>query len=333
MGISYTEAIRLLFTELDITRIPNRSSILLDRLTKANQYQTQLKWRVNVGGAAVAGRATSADVGATNTADTLKGCVLPIGDRVLGHTFSVLATEITEAKSAGEGAIKDLFLEHIYSAYSVIMPGLNAAMYNGNGSAASHGVFGLNEVVDGAAYAGIAKATFPEWVGTLLANGGTARALSRGLFDSLDVAFSRAGVNYDTIVTTPEVIKKYGQLFAADRAMTVAGPNGVADIGFSGYFYNGKPLIMDPQCPNGSMYFFDTSNVEVRTFATEATVKDDSGNVRGVQIRNSSTMGLNFSISQLLGRNPDKFEFEIGIKPQLRIRNPRSVGVVRDIIQ
>lgn len=333
MGITYTEAIRLLFTELDITRIPNRSSILLDRLTKANQYQTQLKWRVNVGGAAVAGRATSADVGSTNTSDTLKGCILPIGDRVLGHTFSVLATEIAEAKSAGEGAIKDLFLENIYSAYSVIMPALNSALYTGDGTSGSHGVFGLNQAVDAAAYGGVVKATYPEWVGALVANAGTPRALSRGLFDSLDVAFNRAGVGYDTIVTTPEVIKKYGQLFATDRAMSVAGPNGPADIGFSGYFYNGIPLTMDPQCPNGTMYFFNSTNVEVRTFATEETVKDDSGNIRGMQIRNSSTMGLNFSISQLIGRNPDKFEFEIGIKPQLRIRNPRSIGIVRDILQ
>ena len=92
MGMSYVEAIRLLFTELEITRVPNRSSVLLDRIAKANNYQTQLKWRVNVGGAAVAGRATTADVGATNAADTLKSCILPIGDRVLGHTFSVLTT-------------------------------------------------------------------------------------------------------------------------------------------------------------------------------------------------------------------------------------------------
>lgn len=333
MGISYVEAIRLLFTELEITRVPNRTSVLLDRIAKANNYQTQLKWRVNVGGAAVAGRATTADVGATNAADTLKSCILPIGDRVLGHTFSVLTTEIAEAKSAGEGAIKDLFLEHIYSAYSVIMPALNALLYSGVGSTASHGVFGLDQVVDATAYAGIVKATYPEWSGALLANGGTARALSRGLFDGLDVAFSRAGVDYDTIVTTPEVIKKYGQLFAADRAMTVAGPNGVADIGFSGYLYNGKPLLMDPQCPTGAMYFFNSSNVQLRTFATEGTVKDDGGNVRGVQVRNSNTLGLNFSISQLFGRNPDKFEFEIGIKPQLMVRNPRAVGIVRDIIQ
>ena len=333
MGISYVEAIRLLFTELDIKRIPNRSSVLLDRVSKASNYQTQVKWRINIGGAAVSGRATTADVVGADSQDTLKLCTLPIGDRVLAHSFSVLGTEVTEAKTAGEGAIRDLFLENVYSAYSVIMPELNRLMYSGTGNAASHGIFGMDQVVDAAAYAGIAKATYPEWTGALLANGGTARALSRGLFDSLDVAFSRAGVDYDTIMTTPEVIKKYGQLFAADRAMTVAGPNGVADIGFSGYLYNGKPLMMDPQCPSGSMYFFNSANVEVRTYATEETLRDSNDEVRGVQVRGDSTMGLNFSIARLYSRNPDKYEFEIGIKPQLRVFNPRSVGIVRDIIQ
>ena len=333
MGISYVEAIRLLFTELEITRIPNRSSVLLDRMAKASNYQTQVKWRVNVGGGAVSGRATTADVAGTDSQDTLKTCNLPIGDRVLGHAFSILGTEITEAKSAGEGAIRDLFMENIYSAYSVIMPELNRLLYVGTGNAGSHGIFGLDQVVDATAYAGIVKATYPEWVGALSANGGTARALSRGLFDSLDVAFSRSGVDYDTIITTPEVIKKYGQLFAADRAMTVAGPNGVADIGFSGYFYNGKPLLMDPQCPAGSMYFFNSANVQVRTFATEETVMNGSNEVRSLQVRNNNTMDLNFSIAQLYGKNPDKLEFEIGIKPQLMVRNPRAVGIVRDIIQ
>lgn len=327
------EALRLLIEE-DIEKVPFRPYVMLSKITKEDEFQSQVKWNANVGGAQAQGRATTADASTTNT-DTVKQAILSIGDRVLGHAFSILRTDIVQAKRTGQGALRNLFSEHIQTAFDVILPELNRVIYQGTGNAASHGVTGLDAVLASTNYAGIDSTTYTEWVSYVNANGGTLRALNADHFSAMEIALQRRGVIYDSIWTTPEIAEKYKKLFATDRNLTVNQVNGTADIDFSTVSYGGKPIYGDTQCPNNTLYFLDTRSIVLKTFALgEATnLTDDTGRVIGSQANAQKTKGLNFLVAELPSNNPHAVKYEISVQPQLRVRQPKRISALKDIIQ
>jgi hypothetical protein len=333
MAITVVEAVRKQFTELDIQKVPYRPSALVNMLRKQDQQQLSIEWRANTGGAVVGGRAVTADVPTTNDpVDVYKKAVLPIGDHVVSYKMELNRDRLTELRRIGEGALNNMIRVEVETAYEVILNGLSSLCYTGDGSAASRGVFGLNQAFDATAYAGIAKATFTEWVAYADANAGTGRALTRAMFEKVDVNAERKGVVLDRIITTPEIIKKYTSLFSSDRGYNVVGGSRPqADIGFVGASYNGVELYSDPQCPNGSMYFLNSNAIELRTFKADDVYLE--GRLMKATTAGENTYGLNFIISDITNRNPDKIELEIAVKPQLWIRQPKFVSIVRDIIQ
>lgn len=316
-----------LLIEEEIANVNFRPYVMLARLLKRNAFQTLIQWDVNVGGGAVQGRAVTADA-TTTTTDTVKKASLNIGDRVLGHAFSIRRTDITQARRTAPGALRDLFATHIQTAFDVILPTLNQQVYTGTGNAGSHGVIGLETVITGSSYAGLTTGDSADWASYVNANGGTGRNLSRQLFSAVDINLARRGVAYDAIFTTPEVVEKYGELFSADRALNTAQVNGVADIGFSGYTYKGKPIIFDVHCPNGTLYFPDTSQVQLYTYALNDALVEDSQMVDATK-----TLGLNFLVAQLPSNNPHAVRYEISLQPQLKVHNRKAVAALKDINQ
>ncbi len=333
MAITLVEAVRKQFTELDIQKVPFRPAAMLNMLPKRDQQQLSIEWRANVGGAVASGRAVTADVSTTKDAvDVYKKAVLPIGDHVVSYNMELNTDRLTELSAIGEGAVQQELQLEVETAYEVILNGLGGLIYTGTGSAGDRGVFGLNQALDATAYAGLAKATYTEWVAYSDTNGGTGRALSRAMFEKVDVHMQRKGVAYDTIVTTPEIVKKYTSLFSTDRGYNVVGGSRPqADIGFVGASYNGVNLYADPQCPDGSMYFLNSRGIELRTFRANDVVRN--GRLIKAVTQGENTFGMNFIISEIPNRNPDKIELEIAVKPQLWIKQPKYVGIVRDIIQ
>lgn len=332
MPITYTDVLRTQISKLEIEKIPHRPAAMLGILPKESQLQRTIEWDVNIGGSAVGGRATTADVSATDdAADTWRKASLPISQHLVSHKFSILHDLIIEARAIGRGAVANLFQSHIDMAYEVILQGLNQLLYTGTGNAASRGVFGLNA----ARTAGYAGLTATDWIAYVDANGGTARALTRSMFERIDVNVRRKNGTYNAIVTTPELIRRYQSLFATDRTYQARGVgNGLplADIGYSGASYNGIPLFEDNDCPNGTMYFLDLRKIKLKTFASRDVTSLD-GRTTKANLNGSSTFGMDWQIAQINNRNPDLLEFEIGVKPQLWMYQPKFVSVVADIIQ
>jgi hypothetical protein len=333
MAITLVEAVRKQFAELDIQKVPFRPAALLNMMPKRDQKQLSVEWRANVGGAVVGGRAVTADVSTTkDPVDVYKKAVLAIGDHVVSYNMELNIDRLTELSAIGEGAVQQELQLEVETAYEVILNGLSTLLYTGDGTATSRGIFGLNQAFDAASYAGLAKATYTEWVAYMDANAGTGRALTRAMFEKVDVNQQRKGVAYDKIITTPEIVKKYTSLFSSDRGYNVVGgARPQADIGFIGASYNGVELYSDPQCPNGSMYFLNSRGIELRTFAANDVVRN--GRTIKAVTKGENTYGMNFIISEIPNRNPDKIEIEIAVKPQLWIKQPKYVAIVRDIIQ
>ena len=193
-------------------------------MPKRDQSQLSVEWRANVGGAVVGGRAVTADVSTTkDPVDVYKKAVLPIGEHVVSYNMELNIDRLTELAAIGEGAVQQELQLEVETAYEVILNGLSTLLYTGDGSAASRGIFGLNQSFDATSYAGLAKATYTEWVAYMDANAGTGRALTRSMFEKVDVNQQRKGVAYDKIITTPEIVKKYTSLFSSDRGYNVVG--------------------------------------------------------------------------------------------------------------
>ena len=329
--MSPVEALRLLVEE-ELERVEFRPYVMLSNIRKDSAFQTSIEWNVSLGGAVSSGRATTADVASSaDAADETKRAKLSIGDRVLGHHFAILRTAIEEAKNAGVGALRALFMEHIERAFEVIFTDLSAVLYNGTGNAASHGVTGITAAMAAAAYAGIATADYAEWDSTVSANGGTNRAITKKILDDHLVLLKRRGVMPTAIYTTPELIMKYEDLFNAERSLTVNQINGIADVGFSGHAYRRIPLIEDTQAPDNTLNFLDFSKLKLFTSRLTDVVND--GRVVSATTRMMPQMGLNFRVAELTNRNPDLLEMEISLLPQLQIRQPKSISAIQDITQ
>jgi hypothetical protein len=326
------EAISLLIEE-EIEKVEFRPYVLLSNLNKEDEYQSQIQWDVTVGGGTASGRATTADASLNNTDETKKA-VLAIGDRVLGHGFSVLRTKIVEAKRTAPRALRSLFATHIERAFEIILPALNQALYTGTGNAASHGIFGLENVIANTAYAGIPTATYGEWASVVNGNAAN-RALSKALMDNLDNAIKRRGGNYTHIYTTPEIVKKYEDVFNSERSLTVNQINGIADIGFSGHAYRRTPIIEDVHCPDNTLYFLDLSKLKVKTYSLgdSRVMTNNEGKIVGAMADPTKTMDLNFLVAELPSNNPHALKMEISLQPQLQVRQPKCVAALKNIIQ
>jgi hypothetical protein len=335
-----------LMIQQEIAKLPFRPYPMLATLPKASEFQSQIKWDVNVGGATVSGRAATADPTVQNT-DTVVPASLPISNYVVDHTFSVLRSKLTELANLPPNmaprALANLFRSHVNAAFDVIFPRLNTLIYTGIGDAGSQEVYGMNFVTTNTnTYAGLAPGTYTEWVSTSLGNAGTPRRLTKKLFADMSLALATKGVSYNAIITTPAVVQQYIDTF--EKGIIIDGvtpmpivnvnttPNGTVDIGYSGFAYKGVPIIQDVTAPAGTMWFVDTSQVQFYTFAQGDYGSVSDSEINMVDCTNpEQTMGLNFLISELANTNPQVLKLNISVMPQLQVRNRKFVNVIRDI--
>ncbi|WP_427162622.1 phage major capsid protein [Aliinostoc sp. HNIBRCY26] len=290
---------------------------MVSRLQKRTISQEVIKWNANDGGAGVVGEANTTDV-STFSEDTVKDAQLPIGVDRLRHSFVIRKTHIAQAASAGKGALRDLFAYQIQSGIRAIMEALSGRVYTGTGISAHGGIVGLDAVVANAAYAGIDPATYTLWSAVLNTNGSN-RALTATLMSNMETAIARKGGNFTAIYTTPEIVEKYKALFAANVSITNQLPAGQADLGYTGVFYAGRPIIQDPYCPANKLFFVNEPEVTLYTFSHKDT---------------QSRQGMHIAIAGLPSGNPEAEKYAIYVMPQLQVFNrPKFGGCLSAITQ
>jgi hypothetical protein len=307
--VDTTKSLQLLVDEV-ISELSYGEYPMLSRLTKRVISQKTIKYNVNVNGAGVTGEATSATV-SSYTSDSIIGASLGIGSNRLRHSFSVQKEDIAEARAAGAGALRDLFGYEVQSGVRALMEVLSGKIYTGTGIAADGGVVGLETVFDAtASYAGIDPVTYTEWVAAVNTNGAN-RALTLPLLVATEAAMGRKGATFTAVYTTPEIVAKYKELFAANAAISNTLPAGQADLGFTGLSYAGRPIIQDPYCPNNKIFFINESQLSLYSFSQNNT---------------SVNTGVQVAIDRLPSANPDAENYVVYVKPQLKVDNRKKVG-------
>jgi hypothetical protein len=172
----------------------NRSAVTakLIRMEPANGQGggKQIGWDVAFSGAAAASFAEGSAIGSTEAASDINlPAVLAFGQ--YRSTFQLSNLEIKKAKAsvANAAELGRLVVERLDGSLTKMATVANSDMHAGTGVDGSGNptIFGLTQALaTTGSYAGISKATYMEWAGNALANGGTGRALTQDLLYNAD---------------------------------------------------------------------------------------------------------------------------------------------------
>jgi len=113
---------------------------------------------------------------------------------------------------------------------------------------------------------GITVASNPDWAAQVFSNGGTNRALTKELMQEpltqIGLRSNASEADIDLLMCNGRVKDKYIALCVADQYF----PNVVKlKGGQQGVEFNGKPLIVDPQCRRNTLYYLNTDTLDFLT--------------------------------------------------------------------
>lgn len=299
---------------------------LLNLIRKQSAFQTSIDWPVNVGGAAVYGRATTTNPNSTNSQEANVGASLDIGSRVIEHKFSININQATQALRTAPQQLRNLYSGKVMAGIDAMMVELERLAFAGTGVAGDHGVIGLNKVVEATyAYAGIDPVVNPGWSSHLETNG-TDRALTTALMRKTATGMGKKGANYNYVVTSFEGADKLEELFESRLAVSQVG--GTTDIGFTGVNYQGRPVVKSPYATAKSIYFLDTNDIILHTFSPQSGMELMDGSGASIVV---PVEGINVLLTRMPVSNPYTVDFLMGIQAQVQVFNRRSVALLNAV--
>ena len=107
----------------------------------------------------------------------------------------------------------------------------------------------------------VARATYPEWDAQVLANAGTARALTEDLLDQAILQTAeQADADISLMITSSTQFRKIGQMLTPDRRYS---PTMELDGGFTAINWANIPIVWDRDCPRTSQVVQDGSDMDM----------------------------------------------------------------------
>lgn len=301
----------------------------------------QIGWDVEVSGAAAASFAEGSDIGTTEWAtDPVLPATLPFGQYRSAFQLSNLEVKAAMASPAQAAELGRIYAERLRGSLSKIASVANADLFTGTGTDGSSNpnLIGFDAAVAATGtYAGISKGTYAEWAGNVLANGGTPRPLTMDLLYNLEqLIFVASGMEFDAIVCSAGVARKYAGLFESNVRVVQDGGKPLESYqgGVSGgMFWKGRPVIRDRNAPAGTLRMVKLSEIAIRPLTTES---NDDGMLDG-QVDAPSTNGEQSEPSGLIcdvfpiGRTGSSVKFVAETYLQLQVKRPNAHGLLQDL--
>jgi hypothetical protein len=333
MSITYTSGALNVDIQADLSNVSgNDLRPLLTRIPKYKIGVKQIRWNADAGGSVATGELVTAAGNVDTTGTTITPASLAIADSRFRVTFSVETNRLEEAKNAGVGEVANMLALASKASMRQIIRQISANLYTGTGVAASGGMFGLASLHTSNsagrttnAYAGItptgANIRWSNYINTDAAP----RALSSALLFKMSeeiLGGVTVGVdsNFTAIYTTPALATTYKQLFQLSSDLD-AGINGVADLGYSGMSFEGRPIFVDPACPAGTMYFVDESQIGLYDFVEGASAYGEE----------KPYEAINLKIVEMARTNPDFVQFSVVSKNQLCVARRPAVAILNQL--
>jgi hypothetical protein len=305
-----------------MTKLRLNASPVLALLEKKVTPSTNITFGVNTSTGGAAALALTANSPIT-TQDTIKRGTIPVptsayrdGGSFTGQDISIAAYE------GGIPALQDLVQESMTDAMDRIIISISQALYAGDPLAGS-AVFGLADIANqtpATPYAGLTAALYPRWVSPN--ENGAAAALTGSMFDSLSAKLFTAGGNFTHISMSPNNINKYKNLFTTVITNQSNFEPLKADIGFTNYAYQGRPIVRDQHAPNSTIYFLNLGSA--------SSVKLQSG--RSATGKAIDLIGMTAYIDEVAQGNAQAFQYDISLIPQFSCKDRRCVATITNFI-
>lgn len=319
----------------------NRASVALQVLPVRPGVGKNVAWDARVGTSTAAAISDGATV-TTFNADTKVPATLDFA--TYHDAFGVTGRAISMAyNSGGPAGLMNLFEEHLMESAERLASLINQELYTGTGGTGPETIAGLTSkaLTLTGTYAGILRATYPQWAANVLANGGTGRDLTLQLMrDMRKAVYIASGRKPDLILCDPNQHERYGLLIGQQRRyvqeVQLRGEVIKLDGGYQVLEFDGIPVIEDKDAPAGTMLFLNTRTVAVR-FLPDAVqqVMGGTAGERGVDGTEEEQEGVPQARLrarvQPLAVNGDVRNFALYCYPQLQVRRPNANGVLADL--
>jgi hypothetical protein len=345
----------------------NRSAILLNRL--------QAKGTTGVGGGKnvafdleFTGNqaltvAEGSDVAASEFAsDVNLPAILPWAH--YRSAFQISETEIDAASSSigTPTALQDLFGDRIMGAGAQIARKIENDILNGtgvdvNGNPTIIGIFG-GALVNSGSYAGVNTTSWTEWQSNVLSNGGVSRSLTVDLLDQADAQiFTASSEQWDVIVTTAGVSRKYGGFFTGSGTGAPSYPFARQDTNATGFqtgvqgsvafdgqipqFYRGQQVLRDAVAPIGNLALLNTNHIKIKYLQRKQTPQDavfsnmmSANGATGVGYPSGYTQATAIPLRiAMLAKTGESVKVMVSVAIQMLVDRPNSCAVVQSILE
>ncbi len=334
----------------DLARQWNRSAITAALVPASKGAGKNAAWDTEFTGATAQTVAEGADVpGSEYSSDVNLPAILNWAH--YRSSFQITETEYdAAASSVGTAqALQDLFGERVFGAGAKIARLINNDMLIGTGTDGSGNptIIGLTGgALDATGtYAGIARGTYPEWAGNVLANGGVNRPLTLDLLAQMDQnIFAASREPWTCILASAGIVRKYEGLIEPNRRLMGAGnAAGLPSFGSGANFdpsmqidgwYKGKPVFRDPSMPAGFMVFYNQNQVQAKYLPRVMTPQD------AVIARMLNLQGSSGSVTDVtsiparvavLAKTGDSIKVSVKVTLQMLVRRANAMGYIKDI--
>ena len=300
----------------------------------------QVGWDVEFSGAQAAAFAEGSDVASSEfNVDPVVPAILPFGMYRSAFQLSNLEIKAALANPANAAELGRIMVERLDGSLAKMAAVANADLITGTGvSSGNPTIVGLSAALAASgSYAGINKATYSEWAGNTLANGGANRALTTDLLYQADEqVYVASGKTAKIIIASPGVYRLYAGLFEAIKRVFQTSRDQVPNFigGENEQAWKGMPVIRDRNMPNGTLMMLNTDDIKVRPLSGVMSSEDG---VQQVQRALPSSNGEQDEATPLmvdvypLARTGSAQKFVAEMYLQLQVERVNSHAIITDI--
>lgn len=215
----------------------------------------------------------------------------------------IIISKDEELKNTGETQVIQLLESKMEIVESTLKARVTAQLYGDGTGNGGKDLTGLAAAIAATGvYGGIDRATYPWWRARLMSNNpgspGTPVTLSLVNMTRTFLSISDGNDQPDMLLCGLATWHEYHKLLDARAVVQTQMGRKMADYGFQTLEFMGKPIIADPSCPEGMIYFLNSKYLNWRVhkdanFATTKFRPDDSRLAKKQEILLTGNLTIN----------------------------------------
>lgn len=262
------------FIRQQVVKQYNRSSVTTNLLRKEVGMGKNLAWDVSVG----TGTGQVFDDGQTVSvfnADTEVMATLAWAE--YGDAFKITG-RAEDGAQYSKSELANIWVVKLMQTRERAAKLVNDDVWTGAGTTGPQRLFGITMAANGplgatGTYAGINRATYSQWGGVTLSNGGIPRAINLSLIEyGFELVFNASGKIPTFGVTTSNIWRLLCELAGGERRIMqevyIRGQKLNISLGFNAVEINGVPVFKDISVPSGYLGFFSEDSIALEYLPT-----------------------------------------------------------------